>query len=296
MAPYTPPAVWKFVPTEAPFSQVNAPTSGARFDAKLPVGKEALQLYNMGLSPNGQKVTILLEELIDAGKLENYDAWLVDVFKGEQFGSGFVAANPNSKIPVLVDHADPSSPLHVFESGNILLYLADKYRSFVPAADDVRGRTELLNWLFWQVGNAPYLGQFGHFYAFHDTKMQYPIDRYSMETKRLLDVLDKHLATQAQTGGFVAGAYSIADMALWPWFGGLVLGRVYAPNSDTFLNAAQYTHVLDWARRIDARPAVQRGRIVNLNKGPLHEQLPERHHPSDFERTQDKARDANSQL
>lgn len=288
---YVPPAVWEWHAAEGnPFAQINRPTAGARTEAALPVGDAALQLYSLG-TPNGQKVTILLEELVEAGRLDTYDAWLVDIMAGAQFTSGFVAANPNSKIPALVDHAPAGGgePLRVFESGSILVYLAEKYGMFLPPATgagaDARVRTEVLNWLFWQMGSVPYVGNLGHFYAYHEPKLEYPINRFAMETKRLLDVLDQRLAVTP----YVAGdTYSIADMAIWPWYGGLVLGRMYA-GSDTFLATHEYPHVLAWARRIDARPAVRRGRIVNKATGPPHEQLRERHHASDFDtKTQDK--------
>lgn len=280
--PYVPPKVWQWKPDGGPFGGINRPTAGPRSDEELPVGKHDLQLYSLG-SPNGQKVTILLEELIDQGKLDNYDAWLVNIGQGEQFSKGFVDVNPNSKIPALVDRGAAGGPLRVFESGSILVYLAEKFGGFLPT--DLRAKTEVLNWLFWQMGSAPYVGGgFGHFFI-TELKQEYPINRFAMETKRQLDVLNRRLAETP----YIAGAeYTLADIAIWPWYGGLVLGRLY-PGSDEFLAAHEYTHLVDWAKRIDARPAVKRGRIVNRPMGPLEEQLHERHDQSDFEtKTQDK--------
>lgn len=278
---YTPPRVWTWEqPNGGQFASTNRPVSGATFETTLPIGKHPLQLYSQG-TPNGVKVTMLLEELLAAGHTgAEYDAWLVNIFKGDQFGSGFVAINPNSKIPALVDRSEPT-PKTLFESGAILLYLADKFGAFLPAAL----RTETLNWLFWQMGSAPFLGGgFGHFYAYAPTKMEYPINRYAMETKRQLDVLDRRLATSPYLAG---DQYTIADMASWPWYGWLVLGRLY--EAAEFLDVTRYTHVLRWATEIDGRPATRRGRMVNRSWGDPAEQLLERHDASDFDlRTQDK--------
>lgn len=278
---YTPPRVWTWEqPSGGQFANINRPVAGATFEAPLPVGKHPLQLYSQG-TPNGVKVTMLLEELLAAGHAgAEYDAWLVNIFKGEQFGSGFVQINPNSKIPALVDRSTPT-PTRIFESGAMLLYLADKFGAFLPASL----RTEALNWLFWQMGSAPFLGGgFGHFYAYAPTKMEYPINRYAMETKRQLDVLNRRLAESPYLAG---DQYTIADMAAWPWYGWLVLGRLY--EAAEFLDVTSYTHVLRWAKEIDARPAAKRGRMVNRTWGAPAEQLHERHDASDFElRTQDK--------
>lgn len=278
---YTPPRVWTWEqPSGGQFATINRPVAGATFEAPLPVGRHPMQLYSQG-TPNGVKVTMLLEELLAAGHAgAEYDAWLVNIFKGEQFGNGFVEINPNSKIPALVDRST-STPKTIFESGAILLHLADKFGAFLPASL----RTETLNWLFWQMGSAPFLGGgFGHFYAYAPTKMEYPINRYAMETKRQLDVLDRRLRETR----FLAGdEYTIADMASWPWYGWLVLGRLY--EAAEFLDVTSYTHVLRWAKEIDARPAAKRGRMVNRTWGDLADQLHERHDASDFElRTQDK--------
>ncbi|MEX7479567.1 glutathione-dependent disulfide-bond oxidoreductase, partial [Acinetobacter baumannii] len=258
------------------------PTSGARYEHTLPVGKHPLQLYSLA-TPNGQKVTILLEELLALGhKNAEYDAWLIKIGEGQQFGSGFVEINPNSKIPALVDHSQ-NPPLRVFESGSILLYLAEKFKAFIPT--DIAARTECLNWLFWQMGSAPYLGGgFGHFYAYAPVKIEYAINRFAMETKRLLDVLDQHLAKNEYLAG---SEYSIADIAAFPWYGGLVKNWVY--NGAEFLGVDQYKNVQRWADAILERPAVQRGRMVNRTFGDLTTQLHERHDASDFEtKTQDK--------
>jgi GST-like protein len=239
---------------------------------ELPVGKHPLQLYSLG-TPNGQKVTILLEELLAAGfDQAEYDAWIIEIMKGDQFGSGFVGINPNSKIPALVDRSGPE-PVRVFESGAILLYLAEKFGAFLG-----KSRTETLSWLFWQMGSAPILGGgFGHFFAYAPAKYEYPIDRYTMEVKRQLDVLDKRLATSE----FIAGEdYSIADIALWPWYGGVALGRTYE-GAGEFLDAQSYKNLIRWAEQIDARPAVKRGRIVNVMRGDL--QLRERHSAADID-------------
>ncbi len=280
---YTPPKVWTWDKENGgPFASINRPIAGATHDKALPVGDHPLQLYSLA-TPNGQKVTILLEELLEAGVTDaEYDAWLIRIGDGDQFGSDFVAINPNSKIPALLDHS-VSPPQRVFESGSILLYLAEKFGKFLPA--DPAGRTEALNWLFWQMGAGPLLGGgFGHFFAYAPEKYEYPINRYTMEVKRQLDLLDRRLADH----DYVAGAeYSIADIAIWPWYGGLVLGRAY--DAAEFLDVASYKNVLRWAQQIDARPAVKRGRMVNKVNGPLEEQLHERHDAGDFDtKTQDK--------
>ncbi|MEC3949004.1 glutathione-dependent disulfide-bond oxidoreductase [Sphingobium sp. HWE2-09] len=284
---YTPPKVWTWDKENGgPFASINRPIAGATHDKTLPVGEHPLQLYSLA-TPNGQKVTILLEELLEAGVTgADYDAWLIKIGDGDQFGSDFVAINPNSKIPALLDHS-VSPPQRVFESGSILLYLAEKFGKFLPT--DPAGRTETLNWLFWQMGAGPLLGGgFGHFYAYAPEKYEYPINRYTMEVKRQLDLLDRRLADHE----FIAGAdYTIADIAIWPWYGGIVLGRAY--EAAEFLDAASYTNVVRWAKAIDARPAVKRGRIVNKVNGPLEEQLHERHDAGDFAtKTQDKVEGA----
>ncbi|MGR3703851.1 MAG: glutathione-dependent disulfide-bond oxidoreductase [Paracoccaceae bacterium] len=280
---YTPPKVWTWTPGNGgQFANINKPTAGATHDKDLPVGKHPFQLYSLA-TPNGVKVTVMFEELLAAGhKGAEYDAWLIRINEGDQFGSGFVSVNPNSKIPALMDHSG-DTPQRVFESGAILLYLAEKFGAFLPS--DHAARTECLSWLFWQMGSAPYLGGgFGHFYAYAPEKIEYCIDRFSMEAKRQLDVLDKHLAEHA----FMAGdEYTIADMAIWAWYGQLVLGRLY--NAAEFLDVAAYRHVVAWAEKIDARPAVKRGRMVNRAFGEPELQLHERHDASDFEtKTQDK--------
>jgi GST-like protein len=280
---YTPPKVWTWTPGNGgQFANINKPTAGATHDKDLPVGKHPFQLYSLA-TPNGVKVTVMFEELLAAGhKGAEYDAWLIRINEGDQFGSGFVSVNPNSKIPALMDHSG-DTPQRVFESGAILLYLAEKFGAFLPS--DHAARTECLSWLFWQMGSAPYLGGgFGHFYAYAPEKIEYCIDRFSMEAKRQLDVLDKHLAEHA----FMAGdEYTIADMAIWAWYGQLVLGRLY--NAAEFLDVASYRHVVAWAEKIDARPAVKRGRMVNRAFGEPELQLHERHDASDFDtRTQDK--------
>lgn len=281
---YTPPKVWTWeAGNGGQFSKTNRPTAGATHDKDLPVGDHPLQLYSLG-TPNGVKVTVMLEELLALGhEGAEYDAWLINIGDGDQFGSGFVSANPNSKIPALVDRST-STPTRVFESGSILLYLAEKFGAFLPA--DPAIRTETLNWLFWQVGSAPYLGGgFGHFYSYAPEKMKYCIDRFAMEVKRQLDVLDQQLADNR----FIAGDdYTIADMAIWPWYGNLALGRQYG-DAATFLSLHEYEHVQRWANEIENRPAVQRGRKVNRFWGEPEEQLWERHAASDFEtQTQDK--------
>ena len=280
---YTPPRVWTWDKDNGgAFANINRPIAGATHDKALPVGQHKLQLYSLA-TPNGQKVTIMLEELLEAGFADaDYDAWLIKIGDGDQFSSGFVAVNPNSKIPALMDHS-VSPPQRVFESGAILLYLAEKFGAFLPT--DPAKRTAALSWLFWQMGAGPLLGGgFGHFYAYAPEKYEYPINRYTMEVKRQLDVLDRHLADNAYMAG---DEYSIADIAIWPWYGGLVLGRAY--EAAEFLDVASYTHVMRWAQQIDARPAVKRGRMVNKANGPLEEQLHERHDASDFATgTQDK--------
>jgi GST-like protein len=280
---YTPPEVWQWtMESGGQFASINRPIAGATHDKALPVGKHPLQLYSLA-TPNGVKVTVMLEELLALGHGgAEYDAWLIRINDGEQFGSGFVAANPNSKIPALVDHSvDP--PRRVFESGAILLYLAEKFGAFLPA--DGVARTETLNWLFWQMGSAPYLGGgFGHFYAYAPFKIEYAIDRYAMEAKRQMDVLDRHLADHEYMAG---DDYSIADMAIWPWYGGLAKGVLYG--AAEFLQVQDYAHVVRWAEAIAQRPAVKRGRMVNRIRGELSDQLHERHDASDFDtRTQDK--------
>ncbi|WP_066332931.1 glutathione-dependent disulfide-bond oxidoreductase [Azohydromonas lata] len=282
-APYTPPKVWKWeAASGGAFANINRPIAGPTHDKALPVGEHPLQLYSLA-TPNGVKVTILLEELLAAGHSgAEYDAWLIRINEGDQFGSGFVEVNPNSKIPALVDRSQ-ETPIRVFESGSILLYLADKFGAFIP--QDLPGRTECLSWLFWQMGAGPLLGGgFGHFYAYAPEKFEYAINRYAMEAKRQLDVLNRRLGENQ----FMAGdAYTIADMAIWPWYGALVLNQVYG--AAEFLDAPSYTHVMRWAREIAERPAVRRGRMVNRTFGDPAEQLHERHDASDFElRTQDK--------
>ena len=283
-AAYTPPAVWKWDKQNGgKFASINRPIAGPTHEQDLPVGKHPLQLYSLA-TPNGVKVTIMLEELLALGHSgAEYDAWLIRIGDGNQFGSGFVAANPNSKIPALVDHGT-ASPTRVFESGAILLYLAEKFAAFLPA--DHAKRTECLNWLFWQMGSAPYLGGgFGHFYAYAPIKMEYPIDRFSMEVKRQLDVLDRHLAENQYMAG---DDYSIADMAIWPWYGNLIAGNLYG-DSAIFLDTQSYTHVVRWQQEIWQRPAVKRGRKVNRLAGKPSDQLHERHDASDFDlRTEDK--------
>ncbi len=281
MTSYTPPRVWTFDQENGgAFAGINRPTAGARSDLVLPRGEHTLQLYSLA-TPNGVKVTILLEELLEAGiNAAEYDAWLISIRDGAQFGSDFVDINPNSKIPALLDHSH-TPPLRVFESGNILLYLAEKFAAFLPT--DIAGRTETLNWLFWQMGSAPFVGGgFGHFYHYAPEKLQYPIDRYAMETKRQLDVLNQLLATRS----FIAGeTYTIADIAIWPWYGQLVQGRLYSsPEFDAaeFLSVQEYPHVQAWAERIWQRPAVQRGWKVNRNWGDAADQVPERHSKHDF--------------
>jgi GST-like protein len=283
-APYTPPKVWTWDKVNGgKFASINRPIAGPTHDKELPVGKHPLQLYSLA-TPNGQKVTILLEELLARGhKAAEYDAWLIKIGDGDQFSSGFVQVNPNSKIPALLDRS-VNPPIRVFESGSILLYLADKFGEFIPK--DPAGRTECLNWLFWQMGSAPYLGGgFGHFYAYAPEKWEYPINRFAMEVKRQMDVLDRRLA---ETEYLAGSEYTIADIAVWPWYGGLANGVLYG-DSATFLDVASYKNVQRWTKAIGARPAVKRGRIVNRISGELSAQLHERHDAGDFEtKTQDK--------
>ena len=280
---YTPPAVWQWDSENGgAFANINRPVAGPTHDRELPVGRHPFQLYSLA-TPNGVKVTILFEELLALGYRDaEYDAWLIDINEGDQFGSGFVAVNPNSKIPALVDRSG-AEPVRVFESASILLYLAEKFDVFLPTEQPARAET--LSWLFWQMGSAPFLGGgFGHFYAYAPTKIKYAIDRFTMEVKRQLDVLDRQLANNAYLAG---GQYTIADMATWPWYGQLALGRLY--DAGEFLDVASYRHVVRWAEEVGARPAVQRGRMVNRTFGEPEEQLHERHDASDFElRTEDK--------
>ncbi len=283
MSDYTPPKVWVWNKENGgQFASINRPVAGATHDKELPVGRHPLQLYSLA-TPNGVKVTVMLEELLAAGHTgAEYDAWLINIGQGDQFGSGFVGVNPNSKIPAMVDRTtDP--PTRVFESGAILLYLAEKFGAFLPK--DHHARTACLSWLFWQMGSGPYLGGgFGHFYAYAPIKIEYAIDRFAMEVKRQLDVLDRRLATSR----FMAGdEYTIADMAIWPWYGALVLGEAY--NAAEFLQVDGYKNVVRWTNEIAERPAVKRGRMVNRSFGKPEGQLRERHDASDFElRTQDK--------
>lgn len=283
MTGYTPPKVWTWDQENGgQFASINRPIAGATHDKVLPVGKHPFQLYSLA-TPNGVKVTVMLEELLAAGhKGAEYDAWLIKIGDGDQFGSGFVEVNPNSKIPALMDHSG-DTPIRVFESGSILLHLAEKFGAFIPT--DPPGRAECLNWLFWQMGSAPYLGGgFGHFYAYAPEKFEYAINRFAMEAKRQLDVLDRQLSEH----DFIAGdSYTIADIAIWSWYGQLVLGRQY--EAAEFLDVASYKNVLKWAEMIDARPAVKRGRMVNRSFGEPEMQLHERHDAGDFDtRTQDK--------
>lgn len=285
---YVPPKVWTWNRNAGgKFANINRPVAGPTHEKELPVGRHPLQLYSLG-TPNGIKVTVMLEELLALGHSgAEYDAWLVNILEGDQFGSGFVAANPNSKIPALVDRSTPT-PTRVFESGAILLYLAEKFGAFLPTEPTLRG--ECLSWLFWQMASTPYLGGgFGHFYAYAPTKIEYAIDRFAMETKRQLDVLNRQLAGTK----FISGAdYTIADMAIWPWYGGMAKGHLY--EGGEFLQVQEYTHVIRWADEIAKRPAVRRGRMVNRAMGPLHTQLHERHDASDFDtQTQDKLQAAS---
>lgn len=280
---YTPPPVWTWNKASGGrFANINRPIAGPTHDKALPVGRHPLQLYSLA-TPNGVKVTVMLEELLALGHAgAEYDAWLIRIGEGEQFGSGFVAVNPNSKIPALLDRGGPQ-PIRVFESGAILLYLAEKFGAFLPT--DAATRAECLSWLFWQMGSAPYLGGgFGHFYAYAPTKIEYAIDRFAMEVKRQLDVLDRRLAESEYLAGSV---YTIADMAVWPWYGALAKGLVYGAGE--FLSVQDYQHVQRWTDQIAQRPAVKRGRMVNRVSGDPKSQLHERHDASDFDtRTQDK--------
>lgn len=272
--PYVPPKVWVWDKANGgAFASTNRPIAGATHDKDLPRGQHPLQLYSLA-TPNGVKVTIMLEELVEAGLLPDYDAWLLEI-SGDQFGSGFVGVNPNSKIPAMMDYSG-DMPVRLFESGSILIHLAEKFGAFLPKSGPER--TETMNWLMWQMGSAPFVGGgFGHFYAYAPEKFEYPINRYAMETKRQLDVLDRRLAEVP----FVAGqTYSIADMAIWPWYGSLVLGRAY--NAAEFLDVTSYKNVVAWAEKIDARPAVKRGRMVNKSWGDEAEQVPNRHSAADF--------------
>lgn len=275
---YTPPKIWAWEkPNGGKFAGINQPTAGSRYEKELPIGRHPLQLYSLG-TPNGVKVTIMLEELLALGYSgAEYDAWLITIVDGDQFGSGFVKINPNSKIPALLDRSMPT-PIRVFESGSILLYLAEKFDAFVPK--DLATRTEMMNWLFWQMGSAPYVGGgFGHFYAYAPYKMEYPIDRFTMEVKRQLDVLDQRL----KANKYLAGSeYTIADMAAFPWYGALVKGWLYG--AAEFIGANEYLNVQRWVDTILERPAVKRGRMVNRTSGEPSEQLRERHDASDFDK------------
>ena len=281
--PYTPPKVWTWDQANGgQFANINRPVSGPTHEKVLPIGKHPMQLYSLG-TPNGIKVTIMLEELLALGHSgAEYDAWLVRIRDGHQFGSGFVEVNPNSKIPALMDRSGPE-PVRVFESGAILMYLAEKFGAFMPT--DAAQRAECLSWLFWQMGSAPYLGGgFGHFYAYAPFKIEYAIDRFAMEVKRQLDVLNQRLANHRFIGG---DTYTIADMAIWPWYGATAKGQMY--EGGEFLSVHEYTHVLRWTDEVAQRPAVQRGRKVNRVTGPLEDQLHERHDARDFDtQTQDK--------
>ena len=286
---YQPATIWRAnKDSGGRFAKINRPVAGATHDAELPVGRHPLQLYSLA-TPNGVKVTVMLEELLALGHNgAEYNAWLIRIDEGDQFGSGFVAVNPNSKIPALMDRSG-ARPVRVFESGAILLYLAEKFGALLPT--DHATRTECLSWLFWQMGSAPFLGGgFGHFYAYAPLKIEYAIDRYAMEVKRQLDVLDRHLCEHA----YLAGTdYSIADIAVWPWYGVLMEGKLY--DAGEFLQVHTYTHVQRWAAAIAKRPAVQRGRMVNRTSGELSGQLHERHDASDFQtRTQDKLQSADA--
>jgi GSH-dependent disulfide-bond oxidoreductase len=281
---YVPPKVWKWdQPSGGQFANVNRPVAGPTHDKELPVGKHPFQLYSLA-TPNGQKAGIMFEELLAKGHTDaEYDAWPIRIGDGDQFGSGFVEVNPNSKIPALLDRSG-TEPVRVFESGAILVYLAEKFGEFLPSSGPARA--EALSWLFWQVGSAPFLGGgFGHFFAYAPTKIEYAINRYAMEAKRQFDVLNRRLAESE----FVAGPdYTIADIAIWPWYGGVALGRNYT-GANEFLATDEYEHVMRWAKQLDARPAVKRGRIVNKMSGDESEQLHERHDASDFDlRTEDK--------
>ncbi|MEP3299178.1 MAG: glutathione-dependent disulfide-bond oxidoreductase [Pseudoruegeria sp.] len=284
---FTPPEVWTWEQSSGgQFANINRPIAGPTHDKELPVGNHPFQLHSLA-TPNGVKVTVLFEELLAAGISDaEYDAWLINIGEGDQFGSGFVDVNPNSKIPALMDMSG-DTPVRIFESGAILLHLAEKFGKFLPS--DPSKRPEMMSWLFWQMGSAPYLGGgFGHFYAYAPEKWEYPINRFSMETKRQLDVLDRHLA---ESQFMVGDEYTIADIAIWSWYGQLVLGRLY--DAATFLDVDSYKNLQRWAKNIDARPAVQRGRMVNRAFGEPETQLHERHDASDFEtKTQDKLQPA----
>ncbi len=283
-SPYTPPAIWQWDKENGgKFASINRPTASATHDKEFPVGKHPLQLYSLA-TPNGVKVTVMLEELLALGHSgAEYDAWLVPIQEGAQFSSGFVAVNPNSKIPALMDRSDAANPVRVFESGAILLYLAEKFGAFVPK--ELAQRAECLSWLFWQMGSAPFLGGgFGHFYAYAPEKYEYPINRYAMEVKRQMDVLNQRLAAHEYLAG---NEYTVADMAAWPWYGALAKGQLY--EAGEFLQVHEYTHILRWAEQVDQRRAVQRGHTVNRVRGDLASQLHERHDASDFDtKTQDK--------
>ena len=274
---YTPPKVWTWESESGgKFASINRPIAGATHDKTLPIGEHAFQLYSLA-TPNGQKATIMFEELLQLGCTDaDYDSYLINIGDGDQFGSDFVDINPNSKIPALMDHST-TPPTRIFESGSILQYLAEKFDVLIPK--DLKAKTECRNWLFWQMGSAPYLGGgFGHFYSYAPSKMQYPIDRFTMETKRQLDVLNRHLSENEYMAG---DEYSIADIAIWPWYGSLVLGDLY--DAAEFLDVASYTHVVRWAKQVADRPAVKRGRRVNRTWGPEEDQMAERHNDSDFE-------------
>tara|TARA_R110002096_G_scaffold68360_2_gene165091 strand:+ start:864 stop:1709 length:846 start_codon:yes stop_codon:yes gene_type:complete len=274
---YTPPKVWTWESESGgKFASINRPIAGTTHDKTLPIGEHAFQLYSLA-TPNGQKATIMFEELLQLGCTDaDYDAYLINIGDGDQFGSDFVNINPNSKIPALMDHST-TPPTRIFESGSILQYLAEKFDVLIPK--DLKAKTQCRNWLFWQMGSAPYLGGgFGHFYSYAPSKMQYPIDRFTMETKRQLDVLNRHLSENEYMAG---DEYSIADIAIWPWYGSLVLGDLY--DAAEFLDVASYTHVVRWAKQVADRPAVKRGRRVNRTWGPEEDQMAERHNDSDFE-------------
>ena len=272
---YTPPKVWSPEKQEGKFANINRPVSGATHDKELPKGKHPFQLHSLA-TPNGVKVTVMLEELLAAGHSDaEYDAWPVNILEGEQFSSGFVELNPNSKIPALIDYSE-EKPVHLFESGSILFYLAEKFGEFLPKS--VHDRAQVMNWLFWQMGSGPYIGGgFGHFYAYAPEKIKYAIDRFSMEAKRQLDVLDKQLGRHDYIAGDV---YSIADIAIWPWYGALIKGELY--NAAEFLDVSSYKNINRWAKTIAERPAVKRGLRVNKAWGPEEEQMPERHSADDF--------------
>ena len=273
---YIPPKVWTWDnESGGKFASINRPIAGATHDKTLPIGEHPFQLYSLA-TPNGQKVSIMFEELLELGLTDaEYDAYLINIGEGDQFGSDFVDINPNSKIPALMDHST-TPPTRIFESGAILQYLGEKFDAFIP--NDLKAKTECRNWLFWQMGSAPYLGGgFGHFYSYAPSKMQYPIDRFTMETKRQLDVLNRHLSDNEYMAG---SEYSIADIAIWPWYGSLVLGDLY--DVAEFLDVASYTHVMRWAKQVAARPGVKRGRRVNRTWGPEEEQMAERHTAQDF--------------